>query len=134
MSVTMPQIGLTTGKWLWLAVFAPFRRFVHPLIELPSIAITPVYGRLGVPHGILQIKRYRPHNCRVGSNQIPFYPVQTWELLHYDNIICLPGQSVVRLRLPILSLDRGDAYEYIRRIDGYPCYCKPNCCNPELYA
>lgn len=47
MSGTKPQMALTTDKWLPLAPFAPFRRFVHPLIELPSIAITPVYGRLG---------------------------------------------------------------------------------------
>ena len=34
MSVTMPQIGLTTDKWLWLLLFAPYRRFMHPLIRI----------------------------------------------------------------------------------------------------
>lgn len=37
------QMALTTDKWLSLAPFAPFRRFVHPLIEF---TINSHYARI----------------------------------------------------------------------------------------
>ena len=44
MSGTKPQMGLTTGKWLWMLIFAPYRRFNVSLVESHQQPLCPYMG------------------------------------------------------------------------------------------
>ena len=82
-------MGLTTDKWLPLALFAPYRSFMQCIDKIPSIAILPVYGRSGASQAHTANQRSLSRNYGEGSNQIPLCSFQTWDVNSIDYRICI---------------------------------------------